>query len=777
VLILLAALAGAALGTAGAAEAGDLVVLAPDTATISGPLAYDHVYVGAGATLRLAGDTSISAADVYIAGGANLDTCFVPPSSNNGCTAGRNLTIGSSGQINIGSGIDLEAGSGTPRPGGSLVLQGAGVAVAGGIDTAGSAGGGSGSVTVASSGPIALSSAYYQASVYAPGAAVSIHGTTVSLSGDLDTYGSDPNITSAGPIDVGAATGPLNIHGNVNAGGRDSSGGNGASVTLRGTDVNVGQIDASAGSSSVGAPGAAGTVDAAGTTSLSISGSIDTRGSSGPTTFGATGGGNIHLASGGPVVAGTIYASGANADSAPPSGGGSVVIAAAGVTTGQIFTNGGSRSTSAGPGATGNNVAISSTGAVSVGDVEAFGGNGVGPGWAGGGGGQIVISGTGVITSELRTTSGSSSGTAPGAPAGAIHVTGSTYVSILGGVYANGSSGGGTFNPPMPGGNGGAVTLHATAGQLSLGAPINTSGGNGGNAPGGAEAGPGGTGGSVDLVGTPIDPIVGISSEGGDGGFSNSNDNRGVGGNGGTVHAWSETNIFGGLRSISTAGGGGAPPGVDGAQLVDSAPSGPTVDATGLLSFTSNSPFAEGYNIYQSIGGAPPTLVLTTRSTSRVAVPPVALCTPVTYDVSAYASAVGWTSPPTAPVAFLRQPSATQKCTDAPSLAHGTKSVLLKAASLKKHKGVFTFVVQANGLGSVTATATTKGVKKPIGTVTVPAAKAGSLKVTLKLDLKAKFKYSLVKGRQIARVSVKLVAAAPTGSSKTSITVPVEVRK
>ena len=775
---MLAALAGAALGTAGAAEAGDLVVLAPDTAVISGPLAYNHVYIGAGATLRLAGDTSISASDVYIAGGANLDTCFVPPSSFNGCTAGRNLTIGSSGQINIGSVIDLEAGSGTVRPGGSLVLSGAGVAVSGSIDTAGSGGGGSGSVTIASSGPIALSSAYYQASVYAPGAAVSIHGTTVSLSGDIDTYGSDPNITSAGPIDVGAATGPLNIHGNVNAGGRDSSGGNGASVTLRGTDVNVGQVDASAGSSSVGAPGAAGTVDAAGTTSLSIAGTVDTRGSTGPTGFGASSGGNVHLASGGPVLVGTVYASGANADSAPPSGGGSVVISGAGVATGQVFTNGGSRTTSAGPGATGNNVAISSTGALSIGDIEAFGGNAVGPGWAGGAGGQISISGVGVLTSELRTTPGSSSGNAPGAPGGAIRVIGSTYVSILGGVYANGSSASGTFNPPMPGGNGGAVTLHATAGPLSLGAPINTSGGNGGNAPSGAEAGPGGTGGAVELVGTPIDPVVGITSEGGDGGFSNSNDNRGVGGNGGTVHTWSETNIFGGLRSISTAGGSGAPPGIDGAQLVDSGPSGLVIDATtGQLSFTSNSPFAEGYNIYQSIAGAPATLVLTTHTTSHVVVPPVALCTPVTYDVSAYASAVGWTSPPTAPVAFLRQPSATQKCTDAPSLAHGTKAVQLKAAGLKKHKGVFSFVVQANGMGSVIATATTKGVKKPIGTATVSAAKAGSLKITLKLDLKSKLTYKLVKGRQIARVSVKLVAAAPTGSSKTSITVPVEVRK
>jgi hypothetical protein len=776
-LVLLAVLAGGALASAGAAEAGDLIVLAPDSATISGSLAYDHVYIGDGATLRLAGDTAISAADVYIAGGANLRTCFVAPSDDNGCTTGRNLAIGSTGQLNIGSGINLQAGAGTVRPGGNLVLQGAGITVSGAIDTSGSMGGGSGSVAIASSGAVALSSAFYQASVNAPGNAVSIHGTSISLSGDLDTEGSDPNITSAGPIDVEATTGPLNLHGNVNAYGRGSSGGNGAGVTLRGTDVHVGQIDASAGSSNVGAPGAAGTVDVAGTTSVSTS-NVDTSGASGASTFGATGGGNIHIASGGPVLTGNVTASGSNADTAPPSGGGSIVIAGAGVATGQIFTNGGSRSGTSGPGSNGNNVAISSTGALSLGDVEAYGGNSLGDGWAGGAGGSIDIVGDGVITSELRTNAGSNSGTSPGGPAGPIHVTGKSYVSVLGAIVATGgNSSGGAFNPPMTGGPGNTVSLRATAGPLSLGAPIRTGGGNGGNAPNGVKAGSGGAGGSIELVGTPIDPIAGISSEGGDGGYSNSTDTRGTGGAGGTLHAWSETNVFGGLRSVSTAGGSGAPPGVDGAQLLDSGPTALSVDATGLLSFTSQSPYAEGYDVYQSIAGAPATLVLTTRSTSHVAVPPVALCQAVTYDVTAFQSAVGWTSPPTAPVAFLRQPSATQKCSDAPSLSHGTKAVLLKAANLKKHKGVFSFVVQTNGMGAIAATATTKGGKKPIGTAAITAAKAGALKVTIKLDPKAKLTYKKVKGRKIARVSVKLVAAAPTGSSKTSITVSVEVRK
>ena len=64
--------------------------------------------------------------------------------------------------------------------------------------------------------------------------------------------------------------------------------------------------------------------------------------------------------------------------------------------------------------------------------------------------------------------------------------------------------------------------------------------------------------------------------------------------------------VFGGLRSISTAGGAGAPPGVDGAQLQDSGPTGLSVDATGRLSFTSQSPAAQGFNILRSVAGAPP---------------------------------------------------------------------------------------------------------------------------------------------------------------------------
>jgi hypothetical protein len=775
--LLLAAVAGGTLASAGAAQAGDLIVLAPDSAVISGTVIVDHVYIADGATLRLAGDTTLIASDVYLANGANLRTCFVPPSSDTGCTTGRNLAIQSSGEVNIGSGISLTAGGGTPRPGGGLSISGTAIAITGGIDTSGSMGGASGPVTLASSGSVSISGPYYQASVNAPGAPVSIHGAGVSLTGDLDTGGTDPAYVNAGPVSVGSSA-ALNIRGNVNAYGRDNPAGVGGGVILQGTDVRVGRVDVSAGTSSTAGPGAAGAVSITGTASVTVSDYIDARGASGATGNNASAGGNVTITSAGPVITGTIYSSGADANTAAPSGPGTISVTGGSVATGQLWAVGGSRTANAGPGAGGGLVQVTAAGPLSVDEVEANGGNSLGDGVAGGHGGEIDLSGDGIFTSELRTTPGNSSGISPGGSGGPVHVTGKSLVTILGGVYTGGgNASGGASNPPMAGGAGGVVTLHASVGALSLASPIRTSGGNGGNAPNGVKAGPGGPGGSVDLVGSPIDPIAGIATDGGDAGSSNSTDTRGTGGNGGFVHAWSETNVFGGLRSVSTSGGSGAPPGLDGAELQDSAPSGLAVDpATGLLSFTSQSPNAQGYQVLRSIAGAAATSILTTGTTSKIAVPAPALCTPVTYQVVAFRSDVGWTSPPTAAVAYTRQPSATQKCTDAPSLIH-SKTVVLKLKNLTKKKGSVSFVVQTNGLGTVTATATSKGVKKPLAVATLPAARAGALTVTLKLDLKSKLTYKTVKGHQVARVSVKLVAVAPSGSSKTSITVPVEVRK
>ena len=168
------------------------------------------------------------------------------------------------------------------------------------------------------------------------------------------------------------------------------------------------------------------------------------------------------------------------------------------------------------------------------------------------------------------------------------------------------------------------------------------------------------------------------------------------------MHAWSETNVAGsGLRSISTAGGSGVPPGVDGAQLQDSGPTGLSIDANGLISFTSQSPSAEGFRVIRTLGDA-----ITRRphdardGARRAARRSMSACRSPTRCRHSRASS-GWNSPLTPAVPYIRQPSATQKCTDAPTLTH-TGTVLVKQKDLTKAKGSFSFVVQSNGVGAIT---------------------------------------------------------------------------
>ena len=138
--------------------------------------------------------------------GANLRTCFVQGVGDNACTAGRSLTIQSGGEINIGSGISLTAGSGAFRPGGALALFGTAIAVSRRHRHLRFDGG---SVGLCRDkflrSRFALFSAF-QASVNAPGAPVTIHGRSVSLTGDVNSAGTDAANPSAGTVDI-AATG------------------------------------------------------------------------------------------------------------------------------------------------------------------------------------------------------------------------------------------------------------------------------------------------------------------------------------------------------------------------------------------------------------------------------------------------------------------------------------------------------------------------------------------------------------------------------------------
>ena len=468
-----------------------------------------------------------------------------------------------------------------------------------------------------------------------PGAPVAIHGGSVGLSGDLNTGGSDGTIISAGEVDVGATTGPVSIRGNVTASGRDGTGGSGNNVSLHGTDVRVDRVDASAGLAGA-VPGLPATsASAAARRSRSAAPST----CAAPAVRRAPGDGRrqrlAHERRPGPR--GHIFASGADGNAAalrpgldrdpgaPSRSGSCSSTAAAERRRGYGATAAACRSPRRARSRSTRSRPTAAT-APATAFRAATAGRSCSPVTASSPPSCARRRAARAATLRRR--------------AGPIVVNGRTAVTILGGVYANGASANG--NAPIRGGSGGDVRctrLGARSRCRLRSAPTAATAAT--RRP--AQGNSGGKGGAVDLVGT-IDPIAGITTEGGDGGFSNDADHRGMGGNGGSVHAWSETDLFGTLRAISTAGGGGAPPGVDGVQLQDAGPRGSrsTRMACSASPRRARPPRATAC----SVRSATRPSVLTTAAT-RVTLPALAVCTPVTYQVQAYQTGVGWTSPAT----------------------------------------------------------------------------------------------------------------------------------
>ena len=388
------------------------------------------------------------------------------------------------------------------------------------------------------------------------------------------------------------------------------------------------------------------------------------------------------------------------------------MISGGAVAVGQLLANGGNRGGNPGYGSAAAGVSITSAGALSVDEVEAFGGNSTGDGYAGGAGGQIVLNGDGIFTSELRTTPGSSTGNSPGGQGGLIVVNGRSAVTILGGVFANGANA--TGGAPWGGGAGANVTLHAIAGPLALLGADPDERRQRRQRAGGVKAGAGGPGGSVDLVGTPIDPIAGISTEGGDGGTSNNADNRGVGGNGG-----SDARVVGdehlrtpaldldsrrrrraarrrrrpaaGLRPDRARG---RPDGPAQLQLEEPVrrglPGHPHAGRRGRADPDDTSP--------RRASRLPPVDALRSGQLPGAGVPERGRL-----DIAAHPRRFRSS-------ASRRRPSA------APMRRRSARDskVIVKRSTLAKAKGALVFTVQTNGLGSVTATASTKGAKKPL---------------------------------------------------------------
>ena len=143
--------------------------------------------------MRLAGDTAITATDVFIGPDAQLQTCYDPGTNGNDCTNGRSLSITASGGVAISPAIDLRGAVGTNRAGGSLVIHAARVALGGAVETAG---------TAAPSGGIAIDSPglVVTQNLHAPGAGIVVHGAGgVSIGGDVSSAGTD-TATGSDPV-------------------------------------------------------------------------------------------------------------------------------------------------------------------------------------------------------------------------------------------------------------------------------------------------------------------------------------------------------------------------------------------------------------------------------------------------------------------------------------------------------------------------------------------------------------------------------------------------
>ena len=189
--------------------------------------------------------------------------------------------------------------------------------------------------------------------------------------------------------------------------------------------------------------------------------------------------------------------------------------------------------------------------------------------------------------------------------------------------------------------------------------------------------------------------------------------------------------------SGGTGGGTGIPNGIDGLQQEESAPTALSIVAkTGALSFTTNSPDAEGYRVFASLAGAPAKAIMTTKTGSAV-LPKVAPCVKADYTLSAFMTSVGWQSDPIGPVSFMAPPSATQACTDAPQLTFGVQKLKKKIKALKKKKWKVSVRFLADGMGNAHVVLSQK--KKVVVAADKPLA-AGRRNVTMKLLIPKKLR-------------------------------------
>ncbi len=768
------------LACAPAAHAADLLILDSEQATISGTQNYGFVYVDG--ELRLTGDTTINAGSIYFGPNAGLRTCYVEGSGNGGCTAGRTLTLRSSGPLSMASGIDLQAGTGAVRNAGALNVQGAQVAIGGDVNTSGSGGGTSGAVSITSGGPLSVGA------IYAYGAPVGLQaGGAIDVGGDIQTQGtsgipsSDPvRLQRGAPVVVGSTGGDVRIAGNVVAYGRDApgnagsgfGGGPGGDVSISGGDVRVGAIDVTGGSSVDNVGGSSGQINVVARGALHALGRLDAGGQNSNASQ-ATPGSRINASAGGPlVVAGGAW-SGGGQGSTGGMPGGEIVLKGAAVTTGTLFAAGANAPNSGTPGNAGGGgpITVSAAGNASISSLQAYGGNAP-AGTTPGRGGPISVTSTGGSISTGRVTSqGGYPSSGPGVDGGPVTLSAQTDLTVSDALTTSASSANGNADPARPGGNAGNVLLRAATGAVTLGDTVRAEGG--GGAPhtvDGAFGGPGGAGGRIDIVTHGLGPIVALSTHGGYGG--DYGDERGPGGAGGAVTAWTDAPLFDDQKVVDTDGGDGNPVGPSGMKTAEQSPVNPAIDAgTSTLSFTPRSPDASGYRVLRSVGGGAPETALETTASTGLKVP-APVCVPVALTVVALNPQVGWTSDPSPAVPYTRPASSTQQCNEAP-VVKAAKRLRFSRRALRRAKWRMTVALRADGIGTIKGTLTRaprrgrKTSKKTLAKLSAKIARPGTQNLRLVLPRAA---------QRRGIYALKLVTTAPDGKSRRTTTLKLEVR-
>jgi hypothetical protein len=676
------------LATPRAARADDLIALINDPAVeLSGVHHYGAVYIDT--TLRLVGDTTISADSVYIGPNTQLRSCDPPGGAlQNTCSAVSSLAITATGSIVVAGDIFLAAPDQTPRRGGGLTLAGASVTIAGTITTDGYQQP-SGGVVIAASGAVRVHD------IEAFGAPVTITGSPVTTGAIRSHADQQIDLPSAartaagGAITIGSS-GPVST-GDLTSWGDPAQpnqpGGDPGAIMINAAGISVGHVDATPGSDG-GAPADVELHSSAGIRvrdSLTISPNDATTGN-GPI------GGRVVIDAAGDVNAAGISDAGARG-ATNGGAGGSITIDGASVSLGTIQAGGANGGDTAGRGGGGGAVTITAASTLTTGSIDVSGGYGGATG-TGGNGGGVTASAAAATISTVTAAAGYSSNGA-GANGGAVAVRAADGL-VTSGVDTSATSGttAGT-DPGAAGGAGGPILLSAGAGGLVTSGIITSAGGDGDST--NQTGGRGGNGGPIDLVGSTID-LTGLISRGGAGGYATQ---RGPGGDGGRIRAFTPVTPFTGQRFVASDGGDGTPVGSDGLQTVNGPPASVAITPRGI-SFTSTSPDATGYRVLAESAGGGNVTVGGSPTAGVIPVHAAAWCTTTTYSVVAVNAPIGWVSPASGGVTTLREPNGGGSCRRAPRIS--TADLTITARRVRHAHGRVHLTLRSSATGTLAVT-------------------------------------------------------------------------